>query len=115
MHLETLETLTNDQLKAVIARSDELLKERDRKRKEETIRDVLAKLAAAGLTPADVLAKKVAKAARARGFKPKSGHMYRHPAKPELQCLGTGKKPKWWHELQKEGKEPVDLGPVEPM
>ena len=109
MIFETLESLTYDQLKAVVARSYDLLTTRDRQRKDKAIEDARALLASAGLTLRD-LGKKVSKPAT--GFKPKAGHTYQHPDNPALTCLGTGNKPKWWHDALKAGKEPIDLGAV---
>ncbi len=114
MKVEMLDTLTDAQLTEVIARSNELLIMRDRQRKDDAIEKARTLLAAAGLSFKDIAGKKASRAASV-SFRPKSGHTYQHPDNPTLQCLGTGNKPKWWHELAKAGREPIDLGAVKKM
>jgi hypothetical protein len=55
--LESLETLNNEQLQAIITRAGELLKQHDRERKEKALADARTILALAGLNLKAVAAK----------------------------------------------------------
>lgn len=54
MKLDTLNELKDEELQAVIARSDELLKQRDRERKDKAMEEARAILAGAGLSLKDI-------------------------------------------------------------
>ncbi|MGH7970483.1 MAG: H-NS histone family protein, partial [Limisphaerales bacterium] len=94
MTLDTLETLYDEQLQAVITRAGELLKQRDRERKEKALAEARAILVSAGLSLKDI----AAKGRNAMPVKPlvyRSGHSYQHPTKPELVWNARGQKPGW--------------------
>lgn len=57
MTLDSLETLSDEQLRAVIARAGQLLKQHDRERKQKALADARTLLAAAGLSLRSVRAK----------------------------------------------------------
>jgi DNA-binding protein H-NS len=111
MKLEKLETLKDDDLRAVIGRAEELLRLHDRERKDKALEDARAILASAGLSLRDVASKatgaKHGKVAAYRG-----GHHYQHPTNKELVWTAKGQKPNWLRELEAEGKRPVEV-PVE--
>jgi len=54
MTIESLETLSDEQLRAVIARAGELLKQHDRERKGKALSDARAILASVGLSLKDL-------------------------------------------------------------
>ena len=107
MNMELLEAMHDDELRAVIARADALLKQHDRERKEKALEQATAILAAAGLSLKDV-------AGKARAPKPKpvtyrGGHNYQHPTKKELVWNAVGQKPNWLRELEAGGGKAVEL------
>ncbi len=108
MKLETLEALKDDELRAVIGRAEELLKQHDRERKGKALEDARAILALAGLTLRDV-ASKATGANRGKATAYRSGHHYQHPAKKELVWTAKGQKPNWVRELEAEGKRPAEV------
>jgi hypothetical protein len=114
MKLETLETLKDDELRAVIGRAQELLKQHDRERKDKALEDARAILEAAGLALRDVAHK--GKAGRNNnGPVYHSGHRYQHPARKELVWTAKGQKPNWLRQLEKEGSRAMELpGDVSP-
>jgi hypothetical protein len=95
---EMLQTLTDEQLREVIARSELLLKERDRDRKDHALAEARTLLSSVGLSLKAVAGKAARRAAVYRG-----GRLYRHPAKPELVWNAKGQKPNWLRELEKHG------------
>jgi|ERR1039457_6314505 hypothetical protein len=108
MTVDSLETLNDEELQAVIARAGELLKQHDRERKERALADARAILAGAGLSLKDVAVKGKA----GRGSKPplyRGGHRYQHPTKPELVWNAKGQKPGWLRGLEEEGRKAVEL------
>jgi DNA-binding protein H-NS len=110
MKLDTLETLKDDELRAVIGRAEELLKQHDRERKDKALEDARAILASAGLTLRDV-ASKATGANRGKATAYRGGHHYQHPAKKELVWTAKGQKPNWVRELEAEGKRPIEMQP----
>jgi hypothetical protein len=98
MTQETLLTLSDDELRAVIAQSEELLKQRDRERKEHALAEARTLLSSVGLSLKSVAGKAARRAAIYRG-----GRLYRHPTKPELIWNAKGQKPNWLRELEKHG------------
>lgn len=115
MKLETLDTLNDQDLQAVIVRSTDLLKDRDVKRKAKAREDATAILLAAGLTPKDLTkseAKGRSKSRRDEGPKFHANHVYEHPEDASKKWKGTGVKPEWVKELLKAGRMPVDKGAV---
>lgn len=108
MKLETLDALKDDDLRAIIGRAEELLKQHDRERKEKALEDARAILASAGLSFRDVASKG---RGPNRGKTPayRGGHHYQHPTKKELVWTAKGQKPNWVRELEVEGKRPVEV------
>jgi len=109
MKLDTLDALEDADLRAVIARAEQLLKQHDDDRKAKALADARSILAAAGLSLKNL--------AKGRGAKPKSatyqeGRLYRHPAKPELVWNAKGQKPEWLRELEAQGAKAVPTPPV---
>ena len=101
---ETLAALSDEELREVIARSQEMLKTRDRERKEHALAEARTLLSSVGLSLKSVAGKSVRRAAVYRG-----GRLYRHPAKPELVWNAKGQKPNWLRELEKDGGRAVEL------
>jgi DNA-binding protein H-NS len=107
MKLELLDSLHDDELKAVIARAGELLKQHDKERKDKALEAASAILAAAGLNIKDVARK--GKPAKGKGPAYRAGHHYQHPVKKDLVWNAKGQKPNWLRELEKEGGKAVEL------
>lgn len=104
MLLDSLEKLADDDLRNIAARCQALLKQRDTERKESAIAEARATLAAAGLTPKDIVRKspvKVRTQSRAVNY-------HQHPTDQSLTWNGTGKKPAWLVELEKSGGSAVE-------
>jgi DNA-binding protein H-NS len=104
--LDSLTKLEDVDLRAVVARAEELLAQHDRERKDKALEQARATLAAVGLTLKD-LARKVPKA-KAPVYH--AGHTYQHPANKALTWPGKGKKPGWLTELEASGGKAVELG-----
>jgi hypothetical protein len=98
MTSETLQGLTDEQLREVIARSEQLLKDRDRERKENALAEARTLLSSVGLSLKSLSGKSARKSVVYKG-----GHLYRHPAKPELVWNAKGQKPNWLRDLEKHG------------
>jgi hypothetical protein len=114
MKLETLDTLKDDDLRAIIGRADELLQQHDRERKDKALLDARLILEAAGLNLRDV-APKGRNGRAGKGPVYRSGHQYQHPSKKELVWTAKGQKPNWLRQLEKEGSRAVELpGDVSP-
>jgi hypothetical protein len=107
MKLDTLDTLNDSELQAVIARSEELLKSRDDERKAKALNDARTLLASVGLSLKDLGAK--CKSARPKPPTYQGGHHYRHPSKPELIWNAKGQKPGWLRDLETRGVEAVEI------
>lgn len=114
MKLETLDTLTKDELRAVNIRSAELIRQHEKEEKENAIRNARAILEAAGLSLRDVAAK--VKAGRSStGPAYRGGHRYQHPTKKDLVWTAKGQKPNWLRQLEKDGSRAIELpGDVSP-
>lgn len=115
MKTDMLETLSDDELRAVRQRANELLQAHDEERKAKAIADARA-LKAKALNDARVLLASVGLSLKAvdgksgrRAVPYKGGHLYRHPAKPELVWNAKGQKPNWLRELEREGGKPVEV------
>jgi len=98
MTQETLLTLSDEELRGVIARSQELLKRRDQERKENALAEARTLLSSVGLSLKSVAGKAARRTAAYKG-----GHLYRHPAKPDLVWNAKGQKPNWLRDLEKHG------------
>jgi DNA-binding protein H-NS len=104
MKLDTLDVLRDDDLRAVIARAEELLKQHDNERKEKALSEARATLAAVGLTLKDLNGK----SKKAKGPVYHGGHSYQHPTNKALVYQGKGKKPGWLVQLEAEGGKAVE-------
>jgi hypothetical protein len=100
MNLQTLETLNDDDLRAVGARCEQLLVLHDKQRKEKALEEAKAILAASGLTLKDLAG---VKAKAAKGPVYKGGLVYQHPSNKTLIWHAKGKKPRWLVELEAVG------------
>jgi DNA-binding protein H-NS len=105
-----LETHEDDELRGVITRSDEILKKRDKERKEEALETARAILQIAGLTFQDAVGK--AKNGKAKSPAYRGGFRYQHPSKPELVWSAKGQKPTWLRELEAQGGHLKELPPI---
>jgi hypothetical protein len=103
----SLEKYTDDELRAVIDRSNELLAERDRQRKDKALAQARETLEAVGLSLKD-LNGKGKKAAKA-GPVYKKGITYQHPTDRSRVYGGHGKKPHWLNALEAEEKSAVEV------
>src|ERR1700690_4091380 len=97
MKLDMLDALGDDDLRAVSARCDVLLKQHDNERKDKALAEARATLAAVGLTLKDLARKAPAKP---KGPVYHSGHTYQHPTNKALTWPGKGKKPGWLMTLE---------------
>jgi DNA-binding protein H-NS len=114
MKLESLDAMQDDDLRAVIGRAEELLKQHDRERKEKALADARSILEAAGLNLRDVASRaKNGKAGKGPVYH--GGHQYQHPSRKELVWTAKGQKPNWLRQLEKEGSRAIELpGDVSP-
>lgn len=115
MDLKILDSQKDDELRALMARADEILKKRKLDGDVEAIKMSISLIEERGLPTKELkaqLAKLTGapKVKAATTFKPKADHVYQHPDNPALKANGTGVKPKWWNDLIAAGKQPVDLG-----
>jgi hypothetical protein len=106
--LETLQTLSDDDLRSIIARAQELLEQHDRQRKDEALEKARVILAGAGLTLRDVAGGKGHKNG-SKGPVYHRGHQYQHPTNKALTWGAKGKKPHWLCDLEEEGKKAVEV------
>jgi hypothetical protein len=108
--LDTLEKYGDDELRNIITRSNELLEQRDRQRKEKALEDARAILTGAGLSHKDVAAgKPVKNGGKAPSYR--GGCQYQHPGNKALVWNARGQKPHWLRELEAEGRKPVEVLP----
>src|ERR1700733_8980088 len=114
MKLESLDTLKDEDLRAVIGRAEELLDQHDRERKEKALVDARSILEAAGLNLRDVASRpKIGKSGKGPVYH--GGHRYQHPSNKELEWTAKGQKPNWLRQLEKEGSRAIELpGDVSP-
>jgi DNA-binding protein H-NS len=101
-----LEKLEDVDLRAIISRAEELLKQHDTERKEKALSEARATLAAVGLSLKDLTRK--APVTKSKGQVYRAGHIYQHPANKALTWPGKGKKPSWLTALEAEGKAAVE-------
>jgi hypothetical protein len=106
MILETLKEQTDEELQDLIVRAQELLKERDRERKDNAVAEARALLASVGLSLKDISAKAVKRTAAVTY---KGGQNYRHPTKADLVWNAKGQKPGWLRDLEKNGGRAVEV------
>ena len=108
MKQETLETLSDGELQGVIARCNELLKQRDRQRKDKALEEARAILAGAGLSLRDVAIGKP-KNGNGKGPVYHAGKQYQHPSNKALTWNAKGQKPNWLRELEAQGGKAIEL------
>lgn len=108
MTLDSLEKCADDELRAVIARAEELLAEHDRQRKDKALEQARAILAGAGLNLRDVASGRP-KNGNGKGPSYHGGRRYQHPTDKTKVWAATGQKPRWIRELEAEGRRPVEL------
>ena len=108
MKTETLETLSDEELQGVLARCNELLKERDRRRKDEALEQARAILAVAGLNLKDVAAGKPHKNG-GKGPTYHGGRQYQHPTNKSLVWNAKGQKPTWLREVEMHGGRAIEM------
>jgi H-NS histone family len=104
MKTEMLETLNDDELRAIIAGAQELLKIHDRERKEQALAQARTLLSSVGLSLKAVAGKSARHSIVYRG-----GRHYRHPTKPDLVWNAKGQKPNWLRELEREGGKAIEM------
>jgi DNA-binding protein H-NS len=103
--IETLKTLTDDDLRGIIDQAGNLLKQRDRERKENALGQARAILAQAGLSLKE-LSKVKAKNGKGKAPLP-AGTKYLNPDNPvEFYIAGKGRPPGWFDKLRAEGNLP---------
>jgi DNA-binding protein H-NS len=108
LKVDSLNDLADNELRAVIDRSNELLQERDRQRKEKALGEARALLESVGLSLKDVAAGKAQKNGNGKGPVYHSGHQYQHPTNKTLTWNAKGKKPNWLVELEAAGGKALE-------
>jgi hypothetical protein len=108
MKTDMLDTLNDDELRSVVARAQELLKNHDRQRKSQALEQARTLLSSVGLSLKAVAGKSAKRAPAYRG-----GHLYQHPSRTDLVWNAKGQKPNWLRELEKGGGKSVEV-PAEP-
>ena len=107
---DLLNDLEDEELQTVIGQCNELLKQRDKQRKDEALEKARAILAIAGLKLSDVAAGKSHKnGSKAPVYH--GGHQYQHPTNKALTWNAKGQKPGWLRELEAEGRRAVEMAP----
>ena len=109
MKLDTLDTLNDAELQAVIERSKQLLDERDRQRKEKALEEARALLASVGLSLKDVATGRPQKSGGGKGVVYHAGRQYQHPTNKALTWNAKGQKPNWLRELEAQGGKAVEV------
>ena len=104
MNTDMLDTLSDDELRGVIARAQELLTTHDRQRKDHALAEARTLLSSVGLSLKDVAGKGSGKRSNAY----RGGHQYQHPQKPDLVWNAKGQKPNWLRELERGGGKAVE-------
>ena len=115
--LGMLDALNDDELRAVIAHANELLKAHDEERKAKALADARALkakamtdaravLASVGLSLKDMSAKK-ARSGKAPAYH--VGRQYQHPTNKALTWNGKGKKPAWLAAIEAEGEKAIEI------
>jgi DNA-binding protein H-NS len=104
---ELLNDLTDEELQTTIARANELLAERDKKRKDEALERARSILEGAGLSLKDVGRNGHKKATAVVHYQ--MGHQYQHPTNKVLTWSGRGKKPNWLRELEAQNAKAMEL------
>jgi hypothetical protein len=106
---DSLEKLADDELRAVIDRSNELLKERDGQRKEKALEQARAILSGVGLSLRDVATGKAHRSGNGKSVVYHGGRQYQHPTNKALTWNAKGQKPNWLRELEAQGGKAIEL------
>jgi H-NS histone family len=106
MKMDTLDALGDGDLRAVIARAEELLAQHDRERKATALEQARAILAGAGLSLRDVAAKPKN---GTKGPVYHGGQTYQHPSNKALVWKAKGQKPGWLRDLEASGGKAVEV------
>jgi hypothetical protein len=106
MKMDTLDALEDADLRAVIARAEELLAQHDRERKAAALEQARAILSGAGLNLRDIAAKPKN---GNKGPVYHGGRQYQHPTNKALIWKAKGQKPGWLRELEASGGKAVEL------
>jgi len=106
---DLLNDLPDEELQAVIGRCNELLKQRDRQRKDEALEKARAILVVAGLSLRDVASGKPQKNGNGKGPIYHSGRQYQHPTNKALSWNAKGQKPHWLRELEAGGGKAAEV------
>lgn len=109
MTQDSLEKLADDELRAVIDRSNELLKERDGQRKEKALEQARAILSGVGLSLRDVATGKAHRSGNGKSVVYHGGRQYQHPTNKALTWNAKGQKPNWLRELEAQGGKAIEL------
>jgi len=109
LKLDSLNDLPDNELQAVIGRSNELLQERDRQRKEKALEQARTLLESVGLSLRDVASGKPQKNGNGRSVIYHAGRQYQHPTNKAVTWNGKGQKPNWLRELEAQGGKAVEL------
>jgi DNA-binding protein H-NS len=107
MTLDSLEKCADDELRAVIARAEELLAQHDRQRKDKALEQARAILAGAGLNLRDVANGKPKTGSKGPAYH--GGRQYQHPTDKTKVWAAKGQKPQWIRELEAEGRRPIEV------
>lgn len=106
MTLDSLEKLEDAELRAIIARADQLLKQHDAQRKEQALNEARTLLASVGLSLKD-LGRSKGKPAKAPFYR--GGQLYQHPTDKTLLWAAKGKKPAWLVSLEAKGGNAIEV------
>jgi DNA-binding protein H-NS len=109
MKIDTLDALKDEEIQAIIARSNELLTERDRQRKDKALEQARAILSGAGLSLKDVASGKPGRNGNGKAATYHAGHQYQHPSNKTLTWNGKGQKPHWLRDIEAGGGKPIEL------
>lgn len=107
MKQDTLDGLSDDELRGIVEYSQALLKRRDEERKAKALSDARALLASVGLSLKDIAGKGKKKAGAAPIYK--GGRLYQHPQNKALVWNANGQKPNWLRELEARGGRAVEV------
>jgi len=103
---DMLDAYSDEDILAIKALADKVLKSRDDERKARAMEEARATLAAVGLTFKDLVRARI-KPAKAPQYK--SGCQYQHPSNKALVWNAKGQKPKWLRELEAGGGKAIEL------
>src|SRR5947207_2122043 len=103
---DTLDALSDEELRTVIAQSQGLLRKRDEERKAKALSDARALLESVGLSLKNLGGKGKKKGGQALY---KGGRVYQHPTDKALVWKANGQKPNWLRELEAQGGKAVEV------